>query len=51
MRADSMKVICGALIALEIGTSGGWAAKPNAVSQTPITEVSQKLETPFTLGK
>ncbi|MGZ0172864.1 MAG: SUMF1/EgtB/PvdO family nonheme iron enzyme [Planctomycetales bacterium] len=47
MRTVSMKVICGALIALAIGTSSVWAAKPNAVPQTPITEVGQKLETRY----
>ncbi len=51
MRADSMKVICAAPIVLAIDASSVWAAKPDAVSQTSITEVAQKLETPFTLGK
>ena len=39
MRTNSMKVFCGALIALAIGTSSVWAAKPKAVPQTPLTDV------------
>ncbi len=47
MRTNSMTVFCGALIALAIGTSSVWAAKPNAVPQTPLTEVGQKIETRY----
>ncbi len=47
MRTNSMKVICGALISLAIGTSSVWAAKPKAVPQTPLTEAGQKLETRY----
>ena len=47
MRTNSMKVICGALIALAIGTSSVWAAKPKAVPQTPLTEAGQNLETRY----
>ena len=47
MRTNSMTVICGALIALAIGTSSVWAAKQKAVPQTPLTEAGQKLETRF----
>ena len=51
MRADSIKVNCAALVALAIGASSVWAAKPNVVPQTPTTEVGQKHETPCTVGK
>lgn len=44
MRTISKTVICGSLIALAIGTSTVWAAKPNTDSQTPLSEVGQKLE-------
>ena len=44
MRANSMTVICGALIALTIGTSSVWAAEPKGVPQTPLTAAGQKLE-------
>ena len=44
MRTNSMTVICGALIALAIGTSSVWAAGQKAVPQTPLTEAGQKLE-------
>ena len=44
MRANSITIICRALIALAIGTPSVWAAKPEAVPQTPLTEVGQKLE-------
>jgi len=47
MRTNSMTVICGALIALAIGTSSVWAARQEAVPQTPLTEAGQKLETRF----
>ncbi|MDA1036536.1 MAG: hypothetical protein O3B65_06625, partial [Chloroflexi bacterium] len=47
MKTNSMTVICGALIALAIGTSSVWAAKPKAVPQTPLSEVGQKLETRY----
>ncbi|HUT12255.1 MAG TPA: SUMF1/EgtB/PvdO family nonheme iron enzyme [Thermoguttaceae bacterium] len=47
MRANSMTVICGALIALAIGTSSVWAATQEAVPQTPLTEAGQKLETRY----
>jgi len=40
-------VICGALIALAIGTSSVWAAQTKAVPQTPLTEAGQKLETRY----
>lgn len=42
-----MTVICGALIALTIGTSSAWAARQKAVPQTPLTEAGQKLETRY----
>ena len=45
MRTNSITVICGALIALAIGTSSVWAQK--AVPQTPLTEAGQKLETRY----
>ncbi len=48
MRANSMTVICGALIALAIGTSSVWAVTPKAVPQTPLTEAGQKLEARYT---
>ena len=44
MRTNSMTVICGALIALAMGTSSVWAAKQEAEPQTPLTEAGQKLE-------
>ena len=44
---NSMKVFCGALTALAIGASSVWAAKPKAVSQTPLTDAGQKLETRY----
>jgi hypothetical protein len=47
MRTNSMTVICGALIALAIGISSVWAAKPKVVPQTPLTEVGQKIETRY----
>ncbi len=43
MRAKMMMGICGALIALAIGTSGVWAAKKQAAPQTPLTDAGQKL--------
>ena len=39
-----MAVICGALIALAMGTSNVWAAEQEAEPQTPLTEAGQKLE-------
>jgi formylglycine-generating enzyme required for sulfatase activity len=48
MRANSITVICGALIALAIGTSSVWAVTPKAVPQTPLTEAGQKLEARYT---
>jgi formylglycine-generating enzyme required for sulfatase activity len=45
MKTNSMIVICGALIALAIGTSSVWAQQ--AVPQTPLTEAGQKLETQY----
>ncbi len=47
MKTNSMTVFCVALIALAIGASSVWAAKPDAVPQTPLTEVGQKLETRY----
>lgn len=47
MRTNSITVICGTLIALAIGTSNVWAGKPTSVSQMPLTEVGQKLETRY----
>jgi len=47
MRTNSMAVICGTLIALTIGTSGAWAARPETVPQTPLTAAGQKLETRY----
>ncbi len=47
MRTNSMTVICGALIALAIGTSSVWAARQEAVPQTPLTEAGRKLETRY----
>ncbi len=44
MRTNSMTVICGALIALAIGTSSVWAAGQEA---KPLTEAGQKLETRY----
>jgi len=44
MRTNLMIVICGALIALTMGTSGVGAAKQEAAPQTPLTETGQKLE-------
>ena len=38
-----MTVICGALIALTIGTSSAGAARKNAASETPLTEAGKKL--------
>jgi formylglycine-generating enzyme required for sulfatase activity len=45
MRTNSITVICGALIALAIGTSSVWAQK--AVPQSPLSEAGQKLETRY----
>jgi hypothetical protein len=42
-----MTVTCGALIALMVGTSSTWAGKHGVVSQTPLTEASQELDTPY----
>ena len=47
MRTNSVTAICGALIALLIGTSSVCAAKPKAVPQTPLTEAGQQLETRY----
>ena len=47
MSTNSMTAIGRALIALVIGTSSVWAAKPNTVPQTPLTEVGKKLETRY----
>jgi len=47
MRSNSMAVICGALIALTIGTSSVWAEKQEAAPQTPLTEAGRKLETRY----
>ena len=44
MRANSMTVICGALIVLAIGTSSIWSADSGAVPQTPLTEAGKKLQ-------
>jgi len=43
MKAKTMTSICGALIAMAIGTSGVWAARAKAASERPITEAGQKL--------
>jgi len=43
MRTNSMTGICGALIALAIGTANVWAAGPEA-AETPLTAAGQKLE-------
>ena len=48
MRAKTMTGICGALIALAIGTSSVWAAKKKAAPQTPLTEAGQKLMARYT---
>ena len=38
MRAKTITVICGALIATAIGASSGWAAKQKAAAvETPLT--------------
>ena len=42
-----MTGICGALIALAIGTSSVWAAEQKTESQTPLTEAGQKLQTRY----
>ncbi len=47
MRTNSAIATCGVLIALMIGTSSVWAAKPKAVPQTPLTEAGQKLKTRY----
>ena len=44
MKTNSTTVVCGTLIAVAIGTSSVWAAKPNDQPQTPLTEVGQKIE-------
>ena len=44
MRAKMMMGICGALIAMTIGTSSLWAARKKAAPQTPLTESGQKLQ-------
>jgi hypothetical protein len=38
-----MTGICAALLAMAIGVSSVWAAKPKAVPETPLTEAGQKL--------
>ncbi len=43
MRAKTITCICGALIALAIGTTSVWAARKKAAPQTPLTEAGQKL--------
>ncbi len=48
MSMNCITVICGTLIALTIGTSSVWAAKPTSVSQTPLIEAGPKLETRYT---
>ncbi len=47
MRTNSMTVICGALIALAIGTSSVGAPKPETAPQTPLTEAGQKLQAQY----
>lgn len=47
MRTNSMTVICGALIAVAIGTSSVWANRQEEVPQTPLTEIGKKLETQY----
>jgi hypothetical protein len=42
MRAKTMTVICGALIAMAIGASSAWAAKEEA-AETPLTNDGQRL--------
>jgi hypothetical protein len=44
MTTNSITIVCGALIALAIGTSSVWAAEPKAAAQTHLTEAGQKLE-------
>jgi len=44
MRAKIITSICGALIALAIGTSSVWAAKKKAAPETPLTETGLKLQ-------
>ena len=48
MRAKTITGICGALIALAIGTSSVWAAKKKAAPQTPFTAVGQKVMERYT---
>ena len=43
MTTNSMTVICGALIALAIGTSSVWAAETET-ADTSLTEAGQKLQ-------
>lgn len=47
MRTNATTVICGALIALVIGTTSVWSAKPNERSQAPLTDAGRKLETRY----
>jgi formylglycine-generating enzyme required for sulfatase activity len=42
-----MTVVCWSLLALVMGTSNNWAAKPAAVPPTPLTEIGQKLLTRY----
>jgi len=44
MRTNSMRGICGALIAVVLGISSVWAARREAALQTPLTEAGQQLE-------
>jgi len=43
MRANAMARICGALLAMAIGASSVWAAKPPAVQEMELNAAGQKL--------